>query len=388
MTESKADDKQRFDFRFFVIATLLVVLFEFSKSNEMGNSSLRSANEPFLLLPFSPNLLCPSFFVVMTDAAGLGHRIGSIIYALYAAKDSGTAIALHDSLWSVGRWPDQERNSLMYLRRLLDLRMFFSSSDLGVQIAEDKRLVPGRVSTKWGSLLVVHSSDIDDAKYLAQSSCNQIIEMRSGYAFCRNRNTNELTSCALDSENSGSWEDARPLFRMLYERGQMYNSPLNFFDSYGKSIIVSWHVRNGDITLNTDPEFWKNLVSIIESTLVNTEFKHFIFSERDLFGGPFEFLHNLFKFSVITNIPPELSIHHMANSDILVSTGSSFSITAALLAPLTQIHLCSVPKEGQESSLVYALSESLPILGNGSVSGESAAVFKLKVASIWRNRNT
>lgn len=370
-------------FRFGYLAGLFLIAFISFDSTHFETKSCQNQGHFSPIPPFAPNSSCSNFFLVMTDAGGLGHRIGSIVYALHAAKESKSAIAIHETLWSEGRWPDQGRNSLMFLRRLLDLRKFYSSSDLGVP-TEDKRLIPGPIPTKWGSLTVVHSNDIDDAKDLAQSSCNLIIEARTGYRYCKNRNTNELDSCAMDSINKGSWEAARPIFRMLYEQGQIFNLPLTFFESYGKAIIISWHVRNGDISLNTNPEFWRNLVHSIESTIVNVDYRHYLFSERDLNGGPFEFLHSLFKFSLLTSISPELSIHHMANSDILVSTGSSFSITAALLAQRSQIHFYSEPKEGGESSKVYALSESIPILSNGSLSSENVSIMKSKFSILLR----
>jgi hypothetical protein len=357
---------------------------EFTGSRRCSKEQV--SHEPSFL-PFVPNSSCPNFFMVLSEAGGIGHRINAIITAIHTSRKTNAAVALDDSIWAEERWTEKERSSLMYIRRLFDFRLFFSSSDLGVQ-TRNRELVLGTVQTKWGIFSVRHSNDIDHAANLANSDCNQIIELRSGYMRCVDRISGNLTYCVMDAFNSGAWESSRKIFRMLYERGQMFHSPLDLFHADDdQTIVVAWHVRNGDINLNVNPTFWNNLIRTIKDSTISMTIEHYVICEKDLRGGPFAFLYDIFQFSLLVDLPPDVSIHYMANSDILVSTGSSFSILAALLASPDQIHFFSEPKEGTTSEKVYQLSGSIPVLIDGTISESSAAILKTKIFPLWKSNH-
>ena len=102
------------------------------------------------------------------------------------------------------------------------------------------------------------------------------------------------------------------------------------------SVNVAWHIRSGDINLHQgDVEYFDSTRAALEAAAraVGMPVAHYVFAERDLRAQPgYESLARLDNVTFVGNDTLLETIHHMAQADVVVETGSSMTAIAHTIA--------------------------------------------------------
>jgi len=142
-------------------------------------------------------------------------------------------------------------------------------------------------------------------------------------------------------------------------------------------VSVAWHVRLGDITLNSRKDyFWAISTQLVAAFQASNTIPHvFFFGEggESKISLKFPFLDNLCQilFPGRCSYPdtdPRDTFYHMIHCDVLVSSGSSFPIVAGVFRTRSRgMSLMAEPKEAPVSAGIYKISEQLDIDENGTI---------------------
>ena len=166
----------------------------------------------------------------------------------------------------------------------------------------------------------------------------------------------------------GSFDDVKWRFREVYSKSRFYPS-VEVFASCKESgsISVALHMRSGDITLNNNRSYTVNVLAQIKSIVSKFPFQVYIFGE-DVINN-FNFFPEVCSTVLNTsctfpNISVADTLYHLIQADILVTSGSSFPIAAALFRE-KKITLTSVPKEGPNT--IYETSDDIKLSPDGII---------------------
>ena len=138
--------------------------------------------------------------------------------------------------------------------------------------------------------------------------------------------------------------------------------------------------------LHSERSFWQRLVHGVVQAGSGVPLQHFLMCENNITkSGPFGFLFEIPNFSFVAIVSQSVAIafRHLAGADILVSTGSSFAIAAALCAPRVQIHVACAPKEGGSSDVVHYMQESVPVSPTGEILPVEAASLRRRIQHLY-----
>lgn len=374
----------------FLYAASLVVPWIFSGS---GSPSTRSPATPRGGRPFSLNPACPNALLVTSDNAGLGHRISAIAVAIAISKGSKGALILDDSLWNTPRGVKGE--SMTFLKTLLRLEAFFSAKEM--KIAHDfKRGFDGKftvpvVETPQGTLRTVGplpNQSCEDSIEMVKSGCNQVVLLPTGQPFTCREGT-ERVWCLEDVP--GAYDTSRAILSNLYA-----SSPLRRRHILGKrrdgSLVVAWHLRNDDIKLHNGTNsaaYFANVHSALEraSKAAGIPLAHYMVCEQAFSKSDKDYGHLYsipgFTFQQLVRRSIADSFLFLVEADVLVTTGSSFANSAALLAPAGQVVLFSMPKEsktiGDRAYRTYRLAHAVGLRKDGSVSEGDIGMLTTKI---------
>ncbi len=174
---------------------------------------------------------------------------------------------------------------------------------------------------------------------------------------------------------------AKPYMRRAYERSPLFGKPLAEFQLPRDALVVLWHIRNDDIKLHArEVDFFRVLLEGVLAGLGGLPARHYVLSQYPIGESDpnFGFLHTLGigsnatpQFTFLAGVGVEASLLHMVAVDVLVHTGSSFSLSAALISHPTQVHVYCAPKESKEMSdaayLGYLMDDMVPVQLSGDV---------------------
>jgi hypothetical protein len=155
-------------------------------------------------------------------------------------------------------------------------------------------------------------------------------------------------------------------------------------------ITIVWHLRLGDIVLHSDKEHFDRLASQIASALEKADklpVHVFFLGENDALGAfPFvvETCTEFFKGNCsYPAMDAKETLYRMVESDVLVTSGSSFSAIAALFRT-DGIVLYEFPKENVLG--IYEVSEQGLIAPNGAIAKPSMKELEHRLRIIFNRQ--
>lgn len=301
----------------------------------------------------------------------------AVALGLYFAMLANASVILHSDLESLPRWDASGGGSYPFFRRLFNLYSFPTTSELGV-IDPSGHLVS--MSHPAGRLQVVTSLHCQDAVEHAQKSCNQIMMLPTGHErACLTGDGTGQDYCVFAGV-PGAFQTARPLLQVLYSHGFYSRMPLVHFRKTAEvtaaTAAVAWYIRNDDIQLyGGKATYWSNLVANVIAGLHGRNMHHYVLSQNPILknDSDFGFLHELVDFSwtALSGLPVDVAMYHLIAADVIVHSGSSFSMVANLVADSTQVSLFALPKESRNERdgpwETYWLDGNFAISSDGTI---------------------
>lgn len=345
--------------------------------------------QSMLLPPFTVRPQCPNWFIVQSADAGIGHRMTAVIFGIALGLQTGTGIMLDDQLLQQARSFDSE--SYPWMLDAFNLNAFpLAKADAGVVFDWNHNPL-----WSWDrGFGVLGEMTVQKAVRHGNTSCNQLIPLRTGHVACES--ATGVQWCQ-SGGISRAFEVARPLMSGLYNIGKFARKPLVHFgevvNAKQPSLAVVWHVRNDDIKLHGgDVDFWTKLVRSVLQGLKGVRAHHYILSQFPISTTDeyFGFLHSLPGFQwtpILTDVAT--AFYHLAAADVLVHSGSSFALVAGIAAAPSQVSVYVSPKEsariGDEAYMTYWLDGSVVVQLNGTIM--PADVHVLRQAAEHRSRH-
>jgi hypothetical protein len=286
---------------------------------------------------------------------GIGHRFVSLVGAFHASNLYNASPAVDPSLWSMNPPAHQNRSSFDFLPDLLNV------SGLILQEASIARTE------------VISTKSFANFMEQVQTRCNAIFLTDFGAGdYC-----GTWCVCRIPNMYSSVTSHFSSLFRS--SRSFEVEIPELAAARLAGKITVTWHVRNGDITL-LGSEFFSNLFTSLEaiSEAAKCSLEHFVVSDLDpsnvfdssLFDGKLKFLYQK------RNLYSDLMF--LIKSDITIGTGSSLAYMAALLKSEKDLFLSATPKEVKLihdcnlSVSSYQISDYVDVESNGAMRDDDA----------------
>lgn len=318
--------------------------------------------------PYKTHDTCPRFLLQIAMNIGVGHMFGCVLFGAKLAKDNGAALVLDDNIWT--RTATGHHGRYPYFRTIFQLKEFYAASDL-----KHLNLTLSYISFENRSSVY---------KFFARNSsqtCNVVGVISTGNGvFC------DGTFCFRNWP--GVYQEMQPLFNQVHKLEQVYalsvRTSAYYTPIFRPAIRVVWHVRASDISLHkNDVTFFENLASCFRKVANTTRavMKHVFLtgdhnSSQQVSAQPppgFEFLSGTFKGAMFSSSrKADVDLFYFTTADILVSTGSSFAHTAALLAPPSLIYIETPFKGGGDVGTTYwetmHLKNAIIASNNGTIS--------------------
>lgn len=292
------------------------------------------------------NRSCNRFaFMGCSGSAGFGHRFGEIVLSMLLADRLNATFVLDDRCWQV-------TGTHGHYSWFHDFFPFQDSFITWSQMMNFTKPTHAWIDGEWGYLERNMNGDFN-------RSCD--VTFSSRWDMCTG-------SCFEKASIVGSFDDVKWRFREVYSKSRFYPS-VEVFASCKESgsISVALHMRSGDITLNNNRSYTVNVLAQIKSIVSKFPFQVYIFGE-DVINN-FNFFPEVCSTVLNTsctfpNISVADTLYHLIQADILVTSGSSFPIAAALFRE-KKITLTSVPKEGPNT--IYETSDDIKLSPDGII---------------------
>ena len=289
---------------------------------------------------------CKRYIIADVDGSGLGHRHGTVVFAVNLAVEYGFTLVLSDSL----RTSQSSHGQYLNFRELLGLENFLFFSELD------------RTNLK---SFVVDCRESFFREYFStfRHQCNIIVSAEIGnHTSCRTSFLRKPKYCF--DFWPGAYERARRYLKPTYPAPDP--SSLIHFDAARRrrALSVAWHVRCGDIVVDRGPGYFAGILALIASSGVDHQ--HYVFWQGC--NATFSYLRQVLPSAVIVDADADAAFRHMRGADVLVHSGSSFASSAALAAPAPQLYFQSPPKEtrwGGDSKVTYALRAAVNVGADG-----------------------
>ncbi|GAX11237.1 hypothetical protein FisN_34Hu042 [Fistulifera solaris] len=295
-----------------------------------------------------------------TFAAGLGHKVTEVIFGMVMAEETNSVFVLDDHIWL----ENGTHGSYDWLMDFLPLNETeFTKSELEA-LSSDTPVTT--VLDRWD--VVVNQSKEEN------NACNVLFSTRLEWC-C---DSADICYCTMHPPRIGSFDRVKWRMREAFSRSKYVPSrsllDLGALPKNEPILTIVWHVRQGDIVLNARKEHFDKLASQIASVLSigRIPVHVFLYGDGEIFEN-FPFLPYLCQQYFGGNCSyPALdvrdSLYYMIESDVLITSGSSFPIIAAVLRAHGVV-LHEYPKEYVLG--IYELAEHGLIEYDGTISTPS-----------------
>lgn len=333
---------------------------------------------------------CPRFATMdFLNFVGLGNKVAEVVFGMVLAeRTNATYLYDADSFYYKGRSHHGHYEWFLDFLPLQDVEVTFQ--DLK-KWKEQEGIELQRIEGMWYE--VVESS--------REISCH--VEFHTYFHWCCPEGyDDDAPSCFCTSSPDflldGAFESVKWRLREVYHSLSNYTAPQQLseylpqqlYQNHTKNeriVTIIWHIRVGDLVLNNGKEYYERIFSQLHNAfeIANTEESNNVNKKRmiqphifflgeggkDVILPSFPFLPELCHKYLHSNdtcsypiIDARESMYHMIHSDILITSGSSFTTLPALLRDTSnnnKITLDALPKEGKYAYNIYNVSESLSI---------------------------
>jgi len=338
-----------------------------------------------ILLPTPPDLEqldCPRFAYMDFTRNGLGHRLSELVFGLQLATKANATYILDTKAWTL----NGGHGNYSWLLDLLPLHNHYITMEYfdlwkrvkqGLNMSRPMNTITGQ----WKHILI--NSKIMD--------CNVIFRAKLKKCCERTLNPRNDCYCTGISSHTGAFEEQKELLRSIWKEST-YRPPHELLYYSNKNprgnnsqdtndnrmVSIVWHVRLGDIVLRNDKEYFGTIASQIANSFresnSSTPLLPFVVvmgeGGKDAILQHFDFWPELcYQYFNDRCVYPDLDVqetlYHMVQSaDILVTSGSSFPATAAMLRS-NGITLATMPMEGLTG--IFGVSENIDIDVDGRI---------------------
>lgn len=317
----------------------------------------------------------------LSSNGGLGHRFTEVVLGMKFAQENNVTYLYNKDTWS----PVGIHGGYEWMIDFLPLHAIeVTRNDHYHRQQQQQGLQVIQGQWEW---MVQH--------YSKENSCN--IEMRTKLNMCcKDRWSNETCWCTFDEGRMGSFDTFKGRLREAFSKSKYFTPKhlsLRLQDlGVDKSInvttitnktsysLIVWHLRVGDIVLNARHEYFSNIATQLSFSFQNSTMIPLIIflgegGKEGMKSFPYLpslchdfFLNNCFY----PNMDVKDSLYHMIHSDILITSGSSFSAMAGVLRS-NGMTLAARPKEGKAARPtegvvgIYETSEQLLIDKDGKI---------------------
>ncbi|KAL3932654.1 MAG: hypothetical protein SGPRY_000618 [Prymnesium sp.] len=335
--------------------------------------------------------------------AAWGHQMGSLMVGLRAAAASCSSFLLDDDYWDGIAGSDRLQNAMAGRREGQGRGV--EGEGMRVEAGESHRRGAGpkqgtrRLSEPWPWRIVrfnksssfsganlnrvgwanssSHSSHAqlarahpDDllrlglgwsyARFMRSWQCGSWHHVHTGFKSCEVQATGHIPVFYVycNPHEPGAWDQAvssREYHKAVaLFRAEIIKERHSRQDALGSPPVeIVWHLRTGDVQSFVNESALHHLnKSVLASGFKRRQTRHVVLSARQD-----QLEHRWPSFSTHwIHADEEEAVRLMAQADVLVTTGSSFSIAAAAVAPNGQLHLFGPPKEIPGKQLADARS--------------------------------
>jgi len=262
---------------------------------------------------------CPKFAYVPFASGGAGHIFSDIVLGLELATRVNATFVLEDL--------DDPSRPVGRHGAYPGLLSFLNLDSTEMRMADVLALyAPRVVDASWDNATRV-------------TGCNVLIRVPDTSCDVPASST-RLADTGLDESCHTVLGDLYNKFKHVF-RAKYMAKVAQHRRTYGRlfsraSVNVAWHIRSGDINLHQgDVEYFDNTRAALEAAAraVGMPVAHYVFAERDLRAQPgYESLARLDNVTFVGNDTLLETIHHMAQADVVVETGSSMTAIAHTIA--------------------------------------------------------
>jgi len=265
---------------------------------------------------------CPLDLVLSRPPSGFGNRMAAVLFGLDVARKVYGTLYLEDGFWD----PGDDRERYDDYRAAWDFIQIPKASD-----------APPRPN------VVRNESMTGTLVSGAEFPCGTRVHFSTAGSDCWG---NRCMKVAL-----GAFNRAAPMLRETVRYDAVPRAPSEPAKGEGPLRVV-WHFRYGDIKLKVSDLVIAMVKKRIDAALAPADVRHVIVV-ADTKRGAFELDHPKMHdmgLEYFNSDDPMQAFGAMLRADVLVSTGSSFAISAAALAPTgSQAHIMFPPKETYKS---------------------------------------
>lgn len=327
---------------------------------------------------------CIRYATLMPTHNGLGHRFTEVVVGMTFAQEINATYLYNKDGWLL-KGKHGSYDWMVDFLPLHDIYATRNDHDHRIQQEQGLQVIEGHY--KW---MVQHYSN---------NTCN--IEMRTWLHFCCENE--KPCFCTTDNNMIGSFDAMKGWFREAFSKSN-YSTPTqlsvrlqelgidtsNVNTTEASHLLVIWHVRVGDLVINNRTEYFSTIATQLSYAFQNSSMTPLIAflgeGGEDVMMKHFPFLPSICQdfFSnncFYPNLDVRASLYHMIHSDMLITSGSSFSAIAGILRS-TGMTLAAAPKEGKKAAGFYETSEQLRIARNGTIAMIDALKEYVKQQSI------
>lgn len=288
---------------------------------------------------------CPRFIVCSHgEAGGLGHRFGSVVFAVNLALEYGFEMILHDDLWT--SYDTSHSSAYVDFKSILNLNEFMSYSTFVGSVGKNTKTYIIRSKEEFLNLMLG----------LGQNEiCNITVIVKLATAVGCNGNW-----CFL--EWPGAYQRAKTYFENHHKTSnhRWDSTRLVLYHPHfsNKRLVVAWHIRCGDIVVTRSKRFFVNINEVFVQAEVLVH--HFFFSEHTC--SEFSFLSDIFVNSTFLTLSLSDTVLYLQNADVLVHMGSSLTPAMYITGPQSGLFFESQPKELMFSTANFLAIDTYHIL--------------------------
>ena len=356
-----------------------------------------SQNKRFLTIT-EPTQGCPTFLVVTTTTGGLGHRLVALAIAIsfLIRYNSSATLLLDSNYFSQARGYGGE--SYDFAVKILGLDLFLDTTDVGISfldgsnVANKNSFEAPMFQTRWGVVRPKSFESVEDAVLGTTSSCGVVALLPCGYlGMCRH--SDGTPTWCFESEHADI-ASARFFFSNLLSGHniQHFNGDSKCLNGDSKCLNVVWHIRNDDMILIADGADAISLVIEAVSNSLRSSIssaRHWVVAQNPITPDDrsFGIFHNYpgLDAAFLTSLSTMEAFLHLVNADILVHTGSTFAVSAALLAHESQVFLYGKPKEsihfGDPAWHVQYIPNCIPVQPGGIILPDDSLRLNMRIES-------
>ena len=326
---------------------------------------------------FVSNKHCPRYArQPIASHVGLGHRYANLVHGLLGSMQlDATFVFDANSFRNCPSGSSFRCSSYSSAISFLGLDKFITASSLSLPESVHRPINASKIDNRTVRLRIIQIERIDllnKAKFFKYTQCNSVFEICE---YCCEASSGAFENCWKNAR--GAFNRVRRILGDLKKQALAHSPVVSKFPvrtsrDIFRTVIISIHLRLGDIVLHVKKSFFSGVVSLVKQSLPSSSIEIYLFFNAATLPPRFEFDNDTRGILNMVNDLSEIdTLHHWCESDVLVATGSSFPFIAFGSCNVPVL-MSTVPKEGIVGT--YDMEGIVWLDDNGRVLPESQNV--------------